>query len=390
MEVDASAAKRPAERGDGATTTITTMARGSGEPPAKRARVDEDEEADLLNAALMGSVVFTKWLERMKVSTTIKVLKMNVEHAVCCPSVERLKELLSDLCSDGRLWKIGSAYEDQLDHRVTGSTDYDPAWFSRSEALCVAYGIKSREEAELLETAGIHHLSKVMQVGVNVQQVGHVPNSVITKERPQGLYIVPVVRKFSSQSQYFEARAPQSTPPPPPRWGSTRPRSSHASSRRAPPPKKGPPPPSQSTPLHGPRPVAASEPNDLVETSHGPRSHVSRADIENLMHLTQAEACKHLKMSTRTLHRRCRELGLKRWPLHSYKQVSRADIENLMHLPRAEACKHLKICTVTLWKRCREFGLERWPYPARPNRKQVSRALAQEPPQLPSRNLNPN
>ncbi|WZN61651.1 RWP-RK domain-containing protein [Chloropicon roscoffensis] len=54
---------------------------------------------------------------------------------------------------------------------------------------------------------------------------------------------------------------------------------------------------------------------------------VSRDVMEKFGHLSQEEACKHLKMSTRTLRKRCRELGLKRWPYQPKKKVGRKRLE---------------------------------------------------------------
>ena len=77
------------------------------------------------------------------------------------------------------------------------------------------------------------------------------------------------------------------------------------------------------------------------------------------------------------------------WNAQKNKQVPRkerkdkvafdkSDIERFGHLPQEEACKHLKMSVRTLRKRCRELGLERWPYMpkkgkgSRPRRKQAS------------------
>ena len=109
---------------------------------------------------------------------------------------------LHPLCSDGRLWKLGSCFEDQLDTRPFSTQHYNPTWFDTKGAMCVAYGITTKELAAALETAGIQHLKHTLLVGVNVKDKDDVPHDAISAARPQALYIVPVVRTITTQAQF--------------------------------------------------------------------------------------------------------------------------------------------------------------------------------------------
>ena len=130
--------------------------------------------------------------------------RINIDNALYSPSVEDLKTLLSIHCSDGRLWKLGSCFEDLLDRRPFSVTHYNPKWFDTKGAMCVAYGITGKTLAAALETAGIQHLKHKLHVGVNVKDQDDVPHDAISAARPQALYIVPVVRTITTQAQ-FEA-----------------------------------------------------------------------------------------------------------------------------------------------------------------------------------------
>jgi hypothetical protein len=75
--------------------------------------------------------------------------KTNMNYALLNPSAHELKNLLSRICLEDRLYKIGSCYEDQLDHRPFNKMHYNPTWFTE-EAYCVAYKITSKERAAFL------------------------------------------------------------------------------------------------------------------------------------------------------------------------------------------------------------------------------------------------
>ena len=62
--------------------------------------------------------------------------------ALCSPSVSQLIALLASLCSTG-LWKLGSCFERLLDTRTHDAAHYNPMYFNRDGAICVAYGIAS-------------------------------------------------------------------------------------------------------------------------------------------------------------------------------------------------------------------------------------------------------
>ena len=128
--------------------------------------------------------------------------RINIQHGLHSPSEEQLTALLSTICQDGRLWKIGSCFEDQLDIRPFSLTHYNPAWFDTVDAVCVAYGIPTKEFAAALETHGICHLKYTLLVGVNVKDKDDVPHDDISAARPQALYLVPVVRTITTQTQF--------------------------------------------------------------------------------------------------------------------------------------------------------------------------------------------
>ena len=138
-------------------------------------------------------------MSKMSLSTTRRI---NTHHALHSPSEDQLTALLSTICSDGRLWKIGSCFEDLLDTRPFSTTHYNPTWFDTKDAKCVAYGITTKERAAVLETAGIGHLKHTLHVGVNAKDRDDVPHDHISAARPEALYIVPVVRTITTQAQF--------------------------------------------------------------------------------------------------------------------------------------------------------------------------------------------
>ena len=85
--------------------------------------------------------------------------------------------------------------------RPFSATHYNPCWFDREDAICVAFGISTKKLAETLETAGIMHLKHKLGVGVNHCETSNIPhdNSV---SRKAALYIVPVVDTISTQAQF--------------------------------------------------------------------------------------------------------------------------------------------------------------------------------------------
>ena len=116
------------------------------------------------------------------------------------PTEEELTRLLSLLCAEGGLWKLGSCYEDKIDSRPFDAVHYDKMWFEPSP-VCVAYDIESKSLAASLETAGICHLKR-MEVGVNVKNSDDVPHDGISAARPQALYVVPVKRTITTVRQF--------------------------------------------------------------------------------------------------------------------------------------------------------------------------------------------
>ena len=125
---------------------------------------------------------------------------IDMRHAIYMPTEEELTRLLSVVCGNGELWKLGSCYEDQLGSRPFDAVHYDKTWFVRSP-LCVAHGIDSKPLAASLETAGICHLKR-MEVGVNVKNSDDVSHNGISAARPQALYVVPVKRTITTVQQF--------------------------------------------------------------------------------------------------------------------------------------------------------------------------------------------
>ena len=125
---------------------------------------------------------------------------IDMRNAMYMPTEEELTRLLSVVCGDGGLWKLGSCYEDQLDSRPFDAVHYDKTWFVRSP-VCVAQGIDSKALAASLETAGIRHLKR-MGVGVNVKNSDDVPHDGISAARTQALYVVPVKPTITTVRQF--------------------------------------------------------------------------------------------------------------------------------------------------------------------------------------------
>ena len=130
--------------------------------------------------------------------------RINIDHALHAPSEVQLTTLLSTLCTDGWLWKIGSCYEDQLDKRPFSQQHYNSTYFNTAGAICVAYGITDKALAAALETAGIQHLKHTLRVGVNVKSSDDVPHDGYSSARPAALYIVPVQPRFTTQQQFWD------------------------------------------------------------------------------------------------------------------------------------------------------------------------------------------
>ena len=129
--------------------------------------------------------------------------KINMMYALPAPSVGELTSLLTLNCEPGKLYKIGSCFEDQLNIRPFNKTHYNETWFS-PEAYCLAYGITTKKTAASLESVAINHLKNHMQVGVNVKGQDDVPHDAISAARPQAIYLKPVVPRITSRSQFKE------------------------------------------------------------------------------------------------------------------------------------------------------------------------------------------
>ena len=131
--------------------------------------------------------------------------EINMKFALQQPTKEEFRRLLTSLFPDpGRFAKLGQCMNDQLNKRPFSAIHYNPRWFDRPNAICVAYGIQTKELAEELESAGIVHLKYTLKVGVNHNEVSTIPHKKIGVNRPSALYIVPVVNTIKSQAQFAE------------------------------------------------------------------------------------------------------------------------------------------------------------------------------------------
>ena len=125
---------------------------------------------------------------------------INMTNALCSPNPEELKTVLSRVFKRGQLCKLGSCFEDLLGKRPFDQVHYDAKFFSR-DPVCVAYGIKSKPLAAMLETSGIQHL-KNQGIGVNVKSKDDVPHDGISDARRQALYVVRVVPTITTPQQF--------------------------------------------------------------------------------------------------------------------------------------------------------------------------------------------
>ena len=128
---------------------------------------------------------------------------VNMDHALCSPSVAQLIALLASLCATG-LWKLGSCFERLLDVRTHDAAHYNPKYFNRDGAICVAYGIASKVLAAALESAGIQHLKYTLRVGVNSKDSDDVPHDGYSSVNLAALYIVQVAARITTQAQFFQ------------------------------------------------------------------------------------------------------------------------------------------------------------------------------------------
>ena len=125
---------------------------------------------------------------------------INMTNALYSPNPEELKTVLSRVFKGGQLCKLGSCFEDLLGKRPFDQVHYDVKFFTR-DPVCVAYGIKSKPLAAMLETSGIQHL-KHLGIGVNVKSKDDVPHDGISDARRQALYVVRVVPTITTPQQF--------------------------------------------------------------------------------------------------------------------------------------------------------------------------------------------
>ena len=111
--------------------------------------------------------------------------------------------LLTALCSTG-LWKLGQCLERLIHTRPRDAAHYNPTYFNRDGAICIARGITAKSISAALETAGIRlrHLKYTLLTGVNTKDSDDVPHDHISLDETAALYIVPTVSSIATQQQF--------------------------------------------------------------------------------------------------------------------------------------------------------------------------------------------
>ncbi|QDZ21289.1 RWP-RK domain-containing protein [Chloropicon primus] len=95
--------------------------------------------------------------------------------------------------------------------------------------------------------------------------------------------------------------------------------------------------------------------------------YLSREEIESVNNLSVRDGAQRLGVSTFTLRKRRMEMCIPPGEVIRKERCDKVafnkdDIIRYGHLPQEEACKYLNMSVRTLRKRCREVGLVRWPY----------------------------
>ena len=117
------------------------------------------------------------------------------------PSIDDCETLCRGLCSEG-LWKIGSCFEDLIHVRPHTAAHYNPRYFDRSGAICLARGIGSKQRSATLETHLIHLTKYELRTGINTKDQDDVPHDTLSPQRPGALYAVPTQAHLTTQQQY--------------------------------------------------------------------------------------------------------------------------------------------------------------------------------------------
>ena len=127
---------------------------------------------------------------------------IDTSDALFNPSPEELKLRVERLANLGLLVKIGSCLQNLLDVRPRDAAHYNPKYFYRDGAVCLAYGIIDKQLAAMLETTAIQHAKFQLRIGVNTKSHDDVPHDGYSPERPAALYAVPVRPHITTQQQF--------------------------------------------------------------------------------------------------------------------------------------------------------------------------------------------
>ena len=153
--------------------------------PRLRAEGEPGEQGNPRNVIIMAS---------------IHDYSLDTSDALFKPSCAQLKNRIEHLGLG--LWKIGGCYMDLLDVRPRNAAHYNPKYFDRDGAVCLAYGMTDKQNAAMLETTAIQHAKFQLRIGVNTKSQDDVPHDGYSPERPAALYAVPVRPHITTQQQF--------------------------------------------------------------------------------------------------------------------------------------------------------------------------------------------
>ena len=111
---------------------------------------------------------------------------------------DRLNRLLPT-----RLIKVGQAYTDRVDQRTCNASHYNPEFFARESAVCIATGFETKAIACDIETKAIAYVKKLGRC-VNATLKGAIPHDGYHAGRTGALYAVPTVTTFKNVAEFHE------------------------------------------------------------------------------------------------------------------------------------------------------------------------------------------
>eukprot|EP00937_MAST-01D_sp_MAST-1D-sp2_P007724 g7724.t1 len=119
------------------------------------------------------------------------------------PTSDELRARIDEVLLDGRMWKIGQAFERQLYCRWN-SNQYDNEYFDRQGAIVLCKGINDKAHANLLETDAIQYAKHELKVGVNVKESESSMKDHYSHHDPGAVYAVPVLPEITSQQDFTD------------------------------------------------------------------------------------------------------------------------------------------------------------------------------------------